>query len=178
MFSDKRLIRYILRKGSDQAAEELIRRYYDDLYYYLYRQIGNGDDALDLTQEVFISALKGLSSYDERKSSFRTWLFRIGTYKVIDSRRKLKITWFELKEGEMVEEQDFHETFYQKELLDAINQYVANFRPEIQEIFHLRVYGELSFPDISSLLAQKEERIKALYYRLIKKVREEFHDYE
>lgn len=52
MFSDKRLIRYILRKGSDQAAEELIRRYYDDLYYYLYRQIGNGDDALDLTQEV------------------------------------------------------------------------------------------------------------------------------
>lgn len=68
-----------------------------------------------------------------------------------------------------MEEQDFHETFYQKELLDAINQYVANFRPEIQEIFHLRVYGELSFPDISSLLAQKEERIKALYYRLIKK---------
>ena len=98
VLTDKRLIRYILKKGSNQAANELIRRYYDDLYFYLYRQVGNGNDALDLTQEVFIAALKGLSSYDDRKSSFRTWLFRIGTYKVIDARRKVKMTWLELKD--------------------------------------------------------------------------------
>ena len=178
MLTDKRLIRYILKKGSDQAAEDLIRRYYDDLYYYLYRQVGNGDDALDLTQEVFIAALKGLSSYDDRKSSFRTWLFRIGTYKVIDARRKVKMTWLELTEEESIKEKDFHESLYQKELLGAINQYVASFRPEIQEIFRLRVYGEFSFPEIASLLAQKEERIKAQYYRLIKKIREEFSNHE
>ena len=55
VLTDKRLIRYILKKGSNQAADELIRRYYDDLYFYLYRQVGNGNDALDLTQEVFIA---------------------------------------------------------------------------------------------------------------------------
>lgn len=178
VLTDKRLIRYILKKGSNQAADELIRRYYDDLYYYLYRQVGNGNDALDLTQEVFISALKGLSSYDDSKSSFRTWLFRIGTYKVIDARRKVKMTWIELKEAEWVEEKDFDLNLCQKELLEAINNYIANFHPEIQEVFHLRVYGELSFPEIASLLTQKEERIKAQYYRLIKKIREEFRDYE
>ncbi|MDX8046768.1 sigma-70 family RNA polymerase sigma factor [Gracilibacillus sp. S3-1-1] len=178
VLTDKRLIHYILKKGSNQAADELIRRYYDDLYFYLYRQVGNGNDALDLTQEVFIAALKGLSSYDKRKSSFRTWLFRIGTYKVIDARRKAKMTWSELKEVESIEEKDFDESLYQKELLEAINQYVASFRPEIQEIFRLRVYGELSFPEIASLLEQKEERIKAQYYRLIKKIREEFRDHE
>ena len=112
MLTDKRLIRYILKKGSDQAADELIRRYYDDLYFYLYRQVGNGNDALDLTQEVFIAALKGLSSYDDRKSSFRTWLFRIGTYKVIDARRKVKMTWLELKDVQWVEEKDFNESLY------------------------------------------------------------------
>lgn len=178
VLTDKRLIRYILNKGSNQAADELIRRYYDDLYFYLYRQVGNGNDALDLTQEVFIAALKGLSSYDDRKSSFRTWLFRIGTYKVIDSRRKVKMTWLELKDVEWREQKDFDESLYQRELLGAINQYVASFRPEIQEIFRLRVYGELSFPEIASLLAQKEERIKAQYYRLIKKIREEFRENE
>ncbi|MEJ8766976.1 MULTISPECIES: RNA polymerase sigma factor [unclassified Oceanobacillus] len=178
VLTDKRLIRYILKKGSNQAADELIRRYYDDLYFYLYRQVGNGNDALDLTQEVFIAALKGLSSYDDRKSSFRTWLFRIGTYKVIDTRRKVKMTWLELKDVEWIEEKDFDQSLCQKELLEAINQYVASFRPEIQEIFRLRVYGELSFPEIASLLDQKEERIKAQYYRLIKKIREEFRDYE
>ncbi|GAF64678.1 RNA polymerase sigma factor [Alkalihalobacillus trypoxylicola] len=179
MLTDKRLIRYILKKGSNQAADELIRRYYDDLYFYLYRQVGNGDEALDLTQEVFIAALKGLSSYDDSKSLFRTWLYRIGTYKVIDARRKVKVTWLELKDIEHIDDEiDFDEGLYQKELLSAINQYVNSFRPEIQEIFRMRVYGELSFPEIASLLAQKEERIKAQYYRLIKKVREEFDDYE
>lgn len=174
MLTDKRLIRYILKKGSEQAADELIRRYYDDLYFYLYRQVGNRDDALDLTQEVFVAALKGLSSYNERKSSFRTWIFRIGTYKVIDARRKVKMTWLELKDADVVEEKDLDESLYQKERLGAINHYVTSFRPEIQEIFRLRAYGELSFPEIASLLAQKEERIKAQYYRLIKKIREEF----
>lgn len=178
VLTDKRLIRYIVKKGSDQAADKLIRRYYDDLYYYLYRQVGNGNDALDLTQEVFIAALKGIGSYDDRKSSFRTWLFRIGTYKVIDARRKVKMTWVELQEGEWQEEPDFDESLYQKELLEAIHQYVTSFRPEIQEIFRLRVYGELSFPEIASLLAQKEERIKAQYYRLMKKIREEFREHE
>ena len=119
-----------------------------------------------------------LSSYDDRKSSFRTWLFRIGTYKVIDARRKVKVTWLELKDVQWVEEKDFDESLCQKELLGAINQYVASFRPEIQEVFRLRVYGELSFPEIASLLAQKEERIKAQYYRLVKKIREEFREHE
>jgi len=178
VLTDKRLIHYIIKKGSNQAADKLIRRYYDDLYFYLYRQVGNGNDALDLTQEVFIAALNGLGSYDDRKSSFRTWLFRIGTYKVIDARRKVKMTWLELKDEESVEEKDLGERLYQKELLGAINQYVGSFRPEIQEIFRLRVYGELSFPEIASLLAQKDERIKAQYYRLIKKIREEFHEHE
>lgn len=174
MLSDKRLIRYILKKGSNEAADKLIRRYYDDLYFYLYRQVWNGNDALDLTQEVFIAALKGLSAYDDRKSSFRTWLFRIGTYKVIDARRKVKVTWLELKEEAWQEEQDFDESLYQQELLEKIHQYVAGFRPEIQEVFRLRVYGELSFPEIALLLDQKEERVKAQFYRLMKKIREEF----
>lgn len=175
MLTDQSLIRHIIKKGSNQAADELIRRYYDDVYFYLYRQVGNGDDALDLTQEVFIAALKGLRSYDEQKASFRTWIFRIGTYKVIDARRRVKTAWLELKEEAWQEELLFDESLYQKELLEAINQYVSSFVPEIQEIFRLRVYGELSFPEMASLLAQKEERIKAQYYRLIKKIREEFH---
>ncbi|MFK3937978.1 RNA polymerase sigma factor [Alkalihalobacillus sp. NPDC078783] len=178
MLTDKRLIRYILKKGSDQAADELIRRYYNDLYFYLYRQVGHGDDALDLTQDVFIAALKGLNSYDDRKSSFRTWLFRIGTYKVIDARRKVKKTWLELKEVDWIEDEDFDNSLYQKELIDEINQFVASFKPQIQEIFRLRVYADLSFPEIASLLGEKKERIKAQYYRLIKKIREEFSNHE
>lgn len=136
--------------------------------------MGERSDTLDITQEVFISALNGLQAYDAKKASFRTWLFRIGTYKVIDSWRKQKMVWFELEEETLGYANDLDTTIYQRELLNEINQYVANFRPEIQEIFRLRVYGNCSFPEIASALYQKEEKIKAQYYRLITKIRKKF----
>lgn len=174
MLADQRLIRDIIKKGSKQAADDLVRRYYDDLYYYLFRQLGNRDDALDLTQEAFIAALNSLASFDARKSAFRTWLFRIGTYKVIDSRRKRQLKWLTLEEEDWVEYDDIDETLYQHELLSEINDFVARFQPDIQEIYHLRVYGGSSFPEIAALLTQKEEKVKAQYYRLNKKIRKEF----
>ena len=176
MISDKYLIRKIIKKGSSAAADELIRRYYDELYLFLYRQIGNKEDSLDMTQDVFIAALDNLMTYNARRASFKTWLFRIGTYKVIDSRRKKQLLYEELDDNQWLEEVEIDEKLLEKEMLETVNRYVATFRPEIQEVFRLRVYGGLSFKEISELLVEKEEKVKAQYYRLITKIRKEFKD--
>ena len=176
MISDKYLIRKIIKKGSSAAADELVRRYYDELYLFLYRQIGNKEDSLDMTQDVFIAALDNLMTYNARRASFKTWLFRIGTYKVIDSRRKKQLLYEELDDNQWLEEVEIDEKLLEKEMLENVNRYVATFRPEIQEVFRLRVYGGLSFKEISELLLEKEEKVKAQYYRLITKIRKEFRD--
>ena len=88
MDRDTKLIRDILRRGSKTAADELIRTYYDEIYIYTFRQCSNKDEALDLTQNIFIAALGSLPSFDSKKASFRTWLYRIATNKVIDLRRR------------------------------------------------------------------------------------------
>lgn len=176
MISDKYLIRKIIKKGSSAAADELVRRYYDELYLFLYRQIGNKEDSLDMTQDVFIAALDNLMTYNARRASFKTWLFRIGTYKVIDSRRKKQLLYEELDDNQWLEEVEIDEKLLEKEMLETVNRYVATFRPEIQEVFRLRIYGGLSFKEISELLVEKEEKVKAQYYRLITKIRKEFRD--
>lgn len=173
MLNDLELIEQIIHRGNKGAAEELINRYYDDLYRYIFFQTGNKQDAMDLTQDVFISVLNNLSSYDSSKATFRTWLYRIGHYKVVDFYRKRRIISKELKEMDWVEDDDLFENLYSKAQLTKVNDYVATFPYELQEIFNLRVYGSLSFPEISSLLQQNEEKIKAKYYRLIKKIRED-----
>lgn len=71
-----------------EAADTLVRTYYDEIYAFVYRQVGDREDAMDLTQESFIAALRSLHTYDAQKSGFRTWLYHIVTYKVIDMRRK------------------------------------------------------------------------------------------
>lgn len=63
-------------------------------------------------------------------------------------------------------------------LLSQIETYVSGQALEQQEVFRLRVYAGLSFPEIADILGDREEAVKARYYRLVKKIRKEFSEYE
>ena len=92
-----RLIRNIQRRRSRKAADLLVRNYYREIYVYVFRQLGNKEDAMDLTQDIFIAVLQSIDRFDSAKSTFRTWLYGIATHKVIDFRRKEKPAWLSLE---------------------------------------------------------------------------------
>lgn len=51
---------------------------YKDLVFNLSLQyVHNVEDAQDVTQEVFVKVYHHLDSFDERSSSFKTWIYRI-----------------------------------------------------------------------------------------------------
>ena len=74
--------------GSKKDADQLVRSYYDEIYIFVFRQINDAEKALDLTQDIFISMLQSIPAYKKQMASFRTWLYRIATNKVIDYRKK------------------------------------------------------------------------------------------
>ena len=49
--------------------------------------VGNHDDALELSQEAFVRAMKGLKNF-RGQSGFYTWLFRIGMNLAINHRQR------------------------------------------------------------------------------------------
>lgn len=65
-----------LRSGDPEAFDNLITRYSGDIYAILFRITENADEAADLTQETFLSALKAIKSF-RGDSELKTWLFRI-----------------------------------------------------------------------------------------------------
>lgn len=77
----------------DQAPrgwDELVRQYGDRIYRLAYRLTGSGDEAEDLTQDVFIRVFRSLHTF--RPGTFTGWLHRITTNVFLDSaRRKSKI---------------------------------------------------------------------------------------
>lgn len=85
---EQRWIRSILLWGSERAAEQLVGAHYDGLLAYISSQVADRQEAQNLTQETFIGALRSLASYDPAKAGFRTWLYRIATYKIIDYWRR------------------------------------------------------------------------------------------
>ena len=77
------------RRNDAAAFDEVVGRYKNKLYNYIYRMVGNSDDAEDLTQEVFVRMYTSLDSF-RRQSSLHTWLFRIAGNLCIDHFRRGK----------------------------------------------------------------------------------------
>jgi len=65
-----------LRNGESDAFDTLITRYSGDIYSLLCRMTGSAEEAADLTQETFLSALKAIRSF-RGEAELKTWLFRI-----------------------------------------------------------------------------------------------------
>jgi len=65
-----------LRSGDAEAFGTLIDRYSGDIFALLYRLTANAEDAHDLTQDTFLSALRFIGKF-RGDSELRTWLFRI-----------------------------------------------------------------------------------------------------
>ena len=174
---EQKWIRAILRRGDRGAADALVRAHYDGLYAYIWRQVGESEDALDLTQESFIAALQSLASYDRRKSAFRTWLYHIAAHKIIDHRRKDRTVTVPLTE-DIPSSGDFTAIVHDRALLAQAEELVRREDPLDQEIFRLHIYGQCSFPQIAAVTGQAEAKIKSRYYRLMTRLREELTDDE
>lgn len=181
MEQDLKWIRQIQRKGSREAADCLIRTYYDEIYRFVYRQVGHKEDAMDLTQNIFVAVLRALPGYQPGQARFRTWLYAVANNKIIDARRKVHIAQISAKPFEEFESpahDDFVARIQDRMLLAQIEEYVSGQVLEQQKVFRLRVYAGQSFPEIAETLGEREAAVKARYYRLIEKIRKEFSIYE
>ncbi len=73
-------------RADKNAACELLKIYYADIYSFLRRLCGSTADAEDLTQQTFLKVWSSLDSYAGR-SKFSTWLYRIAHNTYIDFQR-------------------------------------------------------------------------------------------
>ena len=73
--------------GDREAFDYLVERHKDIVYAVAYRFAKDPDLALDLSQNAFIRAYRGIKSF-RGKSSFSTWLYRITMNTCIDYTRK------------------------------------------------------------------------------------------
>ncbi len=83
---DGQIVNRILA-GEEDLFEILVRRYQVRVASHVTRMIGNREDALDLTQEIFLKVFQALDRFNPAYK-FSTWLFRIAGNASIDHLRK------------------------------------------------------------------------------------------
>jgi RNA polymerase sigma-70 factor (ECF subfamily) len=84
--TDEALVARILA-GHGQDFEELVRRHQGAIHNFLLRMVRDPEEALDLSQEVFLKVFCSLERFDPR-FRFTTWMYRIASNAAIDQIRK------------------------------------------------------------------------------------------
>lgn len=69
------------------AFDGIVARYKNKIYNYIFRMVGDSEEAEDLTQEVFVKTYLAIETF-RNESSLNTWLYRIASNLCIDSHRK------------------------------------------------------------------------------------------
>lgn len=81
-----------------ELLERLFLEHHSAILNYLYRMVGDGEQAEELAQDVFVRAHRGLSRLEDG-ANYRAWLYRIATNLAYDTlRRRRLISWFSLRE--------------------------------------------------------------------------------
>lgn len=164
-----------------ESANKLVKKYYKEIFAFVYKQSFDEQLALDLTQEVFIRMLQSISNFDPKRAAFRTWLYRIVSNHCIDYFRSKSFQ--AVKQTIYVEEieidgiDDVIEQVETKEQLVKVNELLLKFDSELQQIVRYKVFLELTFQEISSLMNLPESTVKTKYYAVIKKLRKEMKAY-
>lgn len=78
-----------VRKGEINLFTELVQRYQNKLFAYVYKIVNHKEEAEDIIQEVFIKVYKNLNSFEADKK-FSSWIYRISHNETINFLKKFK----------------------------------------------------------------------------------------
>jgi RNA polymerase sigma-70 factor (ECF subfamily) len=144
------------QRGERQAFAQLVERYWDGLYRWLYHLTGNRHTAEDLVQETFLKAFRGLDHF-QTGSNFRAWLFRIAHNSFANQRRAVSRMRQGLPDDVPACQESPVETVLNRESMALLARAVGKLPADFRAAFLLRAEQELSFREIAEILGLTEE---------------------
>ncbi|NIV03381.1 sigma-70 family RNA polymerase sigma factor [Candidatus Saccharibacteria bacterium] len=171
------------------AFRELVERHKKNIYYLALDLSGNHFDAEDLSQEVFIRALRSLKNF-RGEAKFGSWLYRITVNCHIDQRRKnqMKISSLHSHSNEesnkqkdiLLKDENGHNPEKRTEATEIqkhIQAALGKLTPREQSVFVLRHYRDLPIKEIARVLDVAEGTVKSLLFRALQRLQKELSFY-
>ncbi len=173
---DADLVR-LCQNGDMTAFEQLFYKHQGRVYSITSRMMNDQEDALDLTQEIFLKAYQNINKF-KFKSAFSTWLYRLAVNMCIDELRKRKsigevLTTDPVSEGAMLQvdkttpEDRAISKDMEKQIWEAINSLKAKERA----IIILRDMEGLSYKELAEVFKCSLGRVKSRLHEARQKLK-------
>lgn len=162
--------------GDSTAWEEIVELQSRRIYNICYRFTGRGEDAEDLTQEVFIKIYKTLKTYDAARGAFGTWVATMTRNLLVDHFRKSKQDRMtDSLDASTSHEEDgpsLHERLAdpaagpqvhieRSEKQRLIHDALQKLSPELREAVILRDLQDMDYREIAQILRVPEGTVKS-----------------
>ena len=148
------------RQGDVEAYNLLVSRWEKRVFNYLLRLVSNREDALDLSQDVFLKAYQNLAKLDD-PARFSAWLFRIAHSEAFSALRRRR------PEGELPA--DMQATGYGGrtlpiELSLAVRGALKALGEDQRDVVLLKVYQGFKFEEMAEILGCPVSTVKSRLY--------------
>ena len=180
---DMLLVRQYLA-GDVKAFETLFKKYQTPIFNVVTRMV-HGEDAYDITQEVFLKALRALRNF-RGDARFSTWLYTIARHTCLNYLRHKAV----IGEESLEEQQEEHpgnepidpgmnvaalcETRELQRVVDAV---LATMPPEARMLLVLRDFEQLSYDEISHITELSIVNVKSKIHRARQAFKKRFAPY-
>ena len=158
--SDDFLIKQF-RKGNSKCFDQLLERYKQRVFSYIFQMVKDHDNTNDIFQEVFIKVIKSLKkdTYNH-EGKLLSWILRITHNQVIDYFRKnskMPIAGrssntnedFDIFDHIKLEEKSAEDVMIDQQISEDIRLLIEELPKEQMEVVKMRYFLQMSFKDIS-----------------------------
>jgi RNA polymerase sigma-70 factor (ECF subfamily) len=159
-------------KQNPRAFGSLYNRYYARILQFVYGRTTSKDDARDITQQVFISALETIGRYKPSGVPYSAFLFRVALNELNRFYRKSKVRQAVNIDDEQVSDvltemgaENTAET--DAKLMQALQQ----LEPDEMSLMQMRFFDKIPFKDLCTILEISETAAKARVYRLLERLK-------
>ena len=176
-----------VRAGDDRAFELLFARYQRRITAYVRGRVGDHGRAEDITQEVFMAALRRMREETDREIHFRPWIYEIAKNKCIDAfRRTCNISEVSFDARDAVGDDDYGrlaEPFASpdsavegKVAIDNLCGAFGGLSQTYHDILVLREFEGLSYREIGDRMGMSRPAVESTLHRARKRLTEEYEE--
>lgn len=158
--------------GRQAAFTEIMHRYRAPVFRLARACVGDPDEALDLTQEAFVSAHRALARYDGDRS-MKAWLSAIALNKCRDHARKRAVRRFlsfampidGQAEAVVDDSPAVDDAAADRQELDRVTRAITTLPMNLREALVLRTIEGLSQAETAEILSISEKAVETRVYR-------------
>jgi RNA polymerase sigma-70 factor (ECF subfamily) len=156
-----------LQAGDEKAFEVLVAEFERPIVRFLYRYLGNVEEAKEVCQDVFVKVFRGLPHF-QNQCSLKTWIYRITLNTVLNEKRR----WYQRLKDRFLGLEGISQTKFDSlpdpemsltmsERCRRVNLALRKLRPDHRAILVLRDLEGLSYQEISSSLGLNLGTVKS-----------------